>query len=95
LVEESSPEISMEPYEGLDDLQQKISGEKLPELVLEVCNDCYWTCTCFNQKGKHMQCPICNCKIAYIPMKLDEIAVVDYSEDFGLKLDFKRQLPMR
>lgn len=95
MKEKSSPELDIEPYEGLDDQQQKITGESFPELILEVCNDCYWTCTCFNLKGKHMMCPICNCKIAHIPMRIDEMATVDYSDDFGLRIGFKRQLPMR
>lgn len=90
-----SPEDQIEPYEGLNELQEKITGEKLPEVVLEICDSCYWCATCINQRGIQKNCPSCGMSASKIPMALDEMCIFEIDEERGVTLRFVRRLPLR
>ena len=47
---DDSPESLITPYEDINTKQQKITGERFPNIVLELCDSCRWCATCFNPR---------------------------------------------
>lgn len=90
-----SPENQVVPYESLNDLQEKITGESLPYVVFEICNSCHWCATCINEKGASVACPVCDTRISKIPMAIDETCIFEKDEKRGVTLRFFRKLPLR
>jgi hypothetical protein len=37
---EKAPESLVTPYEDINTKQQKITGERLPDIILELCDSC-------------------------------------------------------
>lgn len=52
-----SPESLVVPYEDINTKQKRISQERFPESILELCEKCHWTSLCFNLKGLVKKCP--------------------------------------
>ena len=90
-----SPEDRIVPYEGISDSQKKISGETMPGIILELCDSCKWSCTCFNTKGLVDPCPVCGASVSCIPMTLEEVCKIKRDERDGVTLEFGRQDPLR
>lgn len=90
-----SHENRIVPYECLDDLQEKITGETFPIQVIEICDGCHRCATCINEKGTKIICPICNMNTSRIPMTLDEVCLFEKDGKRGVTLSFARKLPLR
>lgn len=90
-----SPEDRIVPYEGISNRQKKISGEAMPGVILELCDNCKWSCTCFNMKGLVDPCPVCGTSISYIPMTIEEVCKIKHDDRNGITLEFDRQNPLR
>lgn len=90
-----SPESQIESYEGLNEVQKKITGEKLPDIILEICDGCNWSATCMNRRGIQATCPMCGRPASKIPMSLDEICFFEKDQTRGVTLHFDRKLPLR
>ena len=91
----SSSEVLVIPCEDVNTKQLRITGEKFPDNALELCDNCYWCCTCFNMKGVIDACPLCDAIVSKIPITLDEVSRIEYSEKSGLTLYFERKNPFR
>ena len=92
----SSPESNVEPYEDMSSKQHRISGESLPEIVLELCDPCNWCAACISKKGVLESCPMCGrVNVSMIPMTIDEICKIEYDEKRGIVIDFERKNPLR
>jgi hypothetical protein len=94
-TEPSSPEVSILPYESLNDRQKAISGECFPEHYIVMCDSCYWCCTCFNSRGLMTNCPLCNKNTSIIPLTIEENCKISYDSIHGLTMQFDRKLPLR
>jgi hypothetical protein len=92
---EDSPESLIIPYEDINTKQQKITGERFPNIVLELCDSCRWCVTCFNPRGLIMKCPICSTENSQVPMNIDEVCDMEFSNIRGITLSFDRKNPMR
>lgn len=90
-----SPESLVIPYEDINTKQQKITGERLPSIIFELCDNCQWCAMCFNPRGLVRKCPVCSKKISQIPMNIDEVCHVEFSKTRGITLSFDRKNPMR
>jgi hypothetical protein len=93
--EPESPETDITPYEDINTIQVGISGEKLPQVTLGMCDNCHWCYTTVNSKGILSNCPICNIKISQIPLNIDEVCTISLDEKRGLSIRFDRRLPIR
>jgi hypothetical protein len=90
-----SPESLVFPYEDINTIQRRITGETFPTLALGVCDNCHWCYTGINEKGGVKICPLCGGRISQIPMSIDEVCVVQEDEKRGLTITFDRRLPLR
>jgi hypothetical protein len=90
-----SPESNVVPYEDLSSKQARISGEKFPDVVLGICDSCHWCYTSSNRRGVIQKCPICNKEISQVPMRIDEVCIIEVDERRGITLRFERKLPLR
>lgn len=90
-----SPESAFVPYESLNDRQMVMTGECFPEHLLVVCDNCYWSCTCFNMRGLISICPVCLREAAKIPLTIDENSKISYDNQHGFTISFARKLPLR
>lgn len=90
-----SPENRIEPYEGLDARQRRMTRESLPKAILEICDGCHWCATCINEKGTLGRCPQCGKSTSKIKMDLDEVCYFDKDDKGNVTLRFGRKLPMR
>jgi hypothetical protein len=91
---EDSPESLIIPYEDINTKQQKITGERFPNIVLELCDSCRWCATCFNPRGLIMKCPNCSTENSQVPMNIDEVCDMEFSNIRGITLSFDRKNPM-
>lgn len=91
----TSPESMVVPTIDMDHVQMEISGERFPQLVLELCDNCYWCLTCINGRGVVHKCPVCECDASLIPMNIDEVCSIEYDEKRGVSLHFDRRHPLR
>jgi hypothetical protein len=94
-TESGSPEVSILPYESLNDRQKTISGECLPEHYIVMCESCYWCCTCFNSRGFVTHCPLCYKDTSKIPLTIEESCKITIDAIHGLTMRFDRKLPLR
>lgn len=85
----------MIPNEDMDTIQKEISGERLPEVILELCDGCHWSLICFNKRGIIRQCPDCGKEVSFIPMRIDEVCSIEYDERRGVTIRFDRKKPLR
>jgi hypothetical protein len=92
---DNSHESLITPYDDMNTQQQRITGERFPDIILEVCDNCLWSCMCFNHKGLIKKCPICNTDISQIPMGIDEVLYIEFDKRRGISLIFDRKSPMR
>ena len=90
-----SPESLITSYDDINTQQQKITGERFPDMILELCDNCLWSCMCFNHEGLIMKCPMCNTEISQIPMSIDEVTYMEFDKRHGISLYFDRKSPMR
>ena len=90
-----SPESLVLPYEDINTIQERISGEVFPGIILELCDNCNWSCTCFNARGIIDSCPLCQVDVSHIPMTLQEVCSIKHDDKRGLILEFSRQDPLR
>ena len=90
-----SPESAFIPYESLNDRQMAMTGECFPEHLLIVCDSCYWSCTCFNNRGLISICQVCLNEVSKIPLTIDENSEINYDYRQGLTISFARKLPLR
>lgn len=90
-----SPESLVIPFEDINTKQQRITGERFPNIILELCDNCRWCATCFNLRGLIMKCPICSTENSQIPMNIDEVCYIEFSKMRGITLGFDRKNPMR
>ena len=79
----------------MNTIQHKISGEKFPEIILELCDFCYWSLICFNRRGIVEKCPDCSKVVSKISMNIDEICSIRYDDKRGVTIRFDREKPMR
>jgi hypothetical protein len=93
--DQDPPENLVMSYESLNDIQEKITGESLPNTIFEICNGCHWCATCINEKGAWVTCPVCGMQTSKIPIALDEIYIFEKDEKRGVTLRFVRKLPLR
>ncbi|WP_337863203.1 hypothetical protein [Nitrososphaera sp.] len=94
--EDSSPESNVVPYEGLNEKQEKITGEDFPCVVLEICDGCSWCATCLKEgRGILGRCPECGRQTSQIRMTIDEMCRFEKDDRRGVTLRFGRGLPMR
>lgn len=77
---DNSHESLITPYDDMNTQQQRITGERFPDIILELCDKCLWSCMCFNQKGLIKKCPICKTDISQIPMGIDEILYIEFDK---------------
>jgi hypothetical protein len=94
-ADNDSPESKIIPAEDINTIQYKISGEKLPEIILELCDFCHWSLICFNRRGIVEKCPECNRVVSEIPMNIDEVCSIAYDDKRGVTIRFDRKRPMR
>ena len=94
-TEPDSPEVSILPYETLNDRQKTITGECFPVHFIVMCDWCYWCCTCFNSRGLMTNCPLCNKDTSKIPLTIEENCNISYDSIYGLTMRFDRKLPLR
>ncbi|AIC15817.1 hypothetical protein NVIE_015680 [Nitrososphaera viennensis EN76] len=92
---QESPESLIMPYEDINTSQQRISGETFPDIILELCDNCNWSCTCLNMRGIVDSCPLCKIDVSHIPMTLEEACNIKYDDRRGMILEFSRQNPLR
>ncbi|MGA8843913.1 MAG: hypothetical protein WB511_10040 [Nitrososphaeraceae archaeon] len=90
-----SPESKVIPIADMNMIQQRISGKKLPEILLELCDYCHWSLVYFNRRGIIERCPDCNKNISLIPMNIDEVCSIQYDDERGVTITFDRKKPMR
>lgn len=90
-----SPESQVEPYEGFNARQEKITGEDFPDVILEMCDACGWCATCMNARGLAGRCPECGRETSMIKMSIDEMCTFEKDSRRGVTLRFKRKLPLR
>jgi len=90
-----SPGNLIIPYEDINTKEQKTTGERFPNIVLELCDSCWWCATCFNTRGLIMKCPTCGTENSLIPMNIDEVCYLEFSDIRGITLGFDRKIPMR
>jgi hypothetical protein len=90
-----SPESKIVPADDMNTIQHRISGENLPEIILELCDNCHWSMICFNRRGLIEKCPDCNAIVSQIPMKIDEVCSIQYDEKRGVSVRFDRKKPLR
>jgi hypothetical protein len=90
-----SPESRVLPTEDMNTVQYRISGEKLPEIILELCDNCHWSVICFNKRGIVERCPDCNNIVSQISMNIDEVCSLQYDEKRGVTISFDRKKPLR
>ena len=64
----SSESLILPPPEDINLKQERISGERFPNNMLELCDNCHWCCTCFNMKAIIDKCPMCRMNGSQIPM---------------------------
>lgn len=93
--EEESPESKISPYEDLNTKQKQITGETFPNVVLEMCDGCFWCSICINERGLTKACPLCKNKTSRVTMTIDEVCSVEVDEKRGVTLHFDRKLPLR
>lgn len=93
--DDTSPESNILPYEDLNSKQVRISGEKFPEVILGICDNCHWFYTSTNKRGIVRTCPICNKKVSSVPMSIDEVCVIEVDDKRGITIKFDRRLPLR
>jgi hypothetical protein len=93
--DDTSPESKVVPFEDMNLLQMKISGERLPEVLLELCDRCNWSLICFNRRGIVQNCPDCGMEVSLIPMSIDEVCSIEYDESRGVTIRFGRKKPVR
>lgn len=93
--EKTSPESNIVPTEDMNQIQMKISGEKLPEVLLELCDSCHWSLICFNKRGIVQECPDCRMRVSLIPMSIDEVCSIEFDENRGVVIHFDRKKPLR
>ena len=93
--DDTSPESNVMPYEDMNTKQMRISGEKLPEVLLELCDSCHWSLICFNRRGIIQKCPDCGKEVSLIPMNIDEVCSIEFDENAGIKIHFDRKKPLR
>ena len=79
----------------MDSKQLQISGERLPEVILELCDGCHWSVICFNKRGLVKSCPECSKEVAFIPMSIEEVCSIEYDEKRGVTIRFDRKKPLR
>jgi len=93
---EESPESLIIPYEDIHQKQRRISGESFPHCLLELCDHCRWSCSCFNVKGKIENCPLCGHQLSEVPMTIEEVYQIDYRVGRpGMTIIFGRRPPLR
>jgi hypothetical protein len=92
---EPSPESEIVPTEDMNMKQMRISGERLPEVLLELCDKCHWSLICFNRRGMLSKCPECRAEVSLIPMNIDEVCSIEYDERHGVTVRFNRKEPLR
>ena len=90
-----SPESLITSYDDINTQQQKITGERFPDIILELCDNCLWSCMCFNHRWLITICPMCNTEISQIPMSIDEVLYMEFDKRRGISLIFDRKNPMR
>jgi hypothetical protein len=90
-----SPESNVEPYEDMSSKQLQISGEPLPEIVLELCDSCKWCAVCINKRGILESCPACSMELSMIPMTIEETCSIECDEKRGIVIHFDRKKPLR
>ena len=90
-----SPESRIVPTEDMNTVQLRISGERFPEVILELCDNCNWSLQCINHKGIVKTCPNCRSKVSLIPMNIDEICSLQHDDRRGMTMIFDRRKPMR
>jgi hypothetical protein len=90
-----SPESLIIPYEDINTTQKKITGETFPGVILELCDNCKWSCTCINNRGIIDPCPLCKVSVSRIPMTLEEVCSIKFDDKHGIILEFGRQNPLR
>jgi nitrate/TMAO reductase-like tetraheme cytochrome c subunit len=93
-ADDTSPETRIVPSEDLNTKQMRISGERLPEVLLEMCDTCHWSLICFNRRGVLAKCPECGAKPSLIPMNIDEVCSIEYDKN-SVTIRFDRKNPMR
>jgi|SRR6185503_3427783 hypothetical protein len=91
-----SPESRIEPTEDMNTVQRRITGESLPEVILELCDACHWSLICFNRRGITETCPSCGIMgVSKIPMNIDEVCKIEFDETRGVTIRFDRKRPLR
>jgi hypothetical protein len=92
---DTSPESRVIPTEDMNTIQHRISGEKLPEIILELCDYCHWSVICFNKRGIVEKCPDCDKVVSQISMNIDKVCSIQYDDKRGVTIRFDRKKPMR
>ena len=87
-----SPESKVIPTEDMNTIQHRISGEKLPEILLELC---HWSLVFFYRRGMVERCPERNTNISLLPMNIDKVCSIQYDDKRGVTITFDRKKPMR
>lgn len=94
-AEDESPETKIIPTEDMNTIQHRISGEKFPEIILELCDFCHWSLISFNRRGIVEKCPDCDRVVSKISMSIDEICSIRYDDKRGVTIRFGREKLMR
>lgn len=94
MQDDESPESRIVPSKDLDQKQLEATGERLPELTLELCDRCQWCMICFNPKGIIEKCPMCESDASLVPMRLNEVCSI-VRRGGGIEIRFSRQYPLR
>jgi hypothetical protein len=75
-----SPESLVAPYEDINTKLKRISQERFPDSIFELCEKCHWTSVYFNLKGLVKKCPLCGEEAtAILPMSIDETCSIEYN----------------
>lgn len=92
---DESPESRIVPYEDINVRQEHIAGDKFPEAMLGMCDNCHWCYTSANKRGIITTCPACNRQVSLIPMSINEVCVIELDDKRGITMRFDRRLPLR
>ncbi|AIC16737.1 hypothetical protein NVIE_024730 [Nitrososphaera viennensis EN76] len=78
-----SPESLILPFE---------TEELYPTIILELCDNCKWSCSCLSTKDTIESCPVCKAAIrSHVPMTSEEVSRIEIDSERGMILQFSRR----
>ena len=68
------------------------SKETYPTIILELCDDCKWSCSCLSIQNTIESCPVCKAAIkSHVSMTSEEVSRIEIDRERGIILQFSRR----